>query len=72
MALIENGKNEGARLEYGGAPLSNKSLFIQPTIFSGVKDHMRIAKEEVKPTIRTDTAVDSFCQSNADTLWITL
>lgn len=48
MDLIENGKKEGARLEYGGAPVSNKSLFIQPTIFSGVKDHMRIAKEEVK------------------------
>lgn len=60
MDLIENGKKEGARLEYGGAPVSNKSLFIQPTIFSGVKDHMRIAKEEVS----------GVCQSNADTLWI--
>lgn len=48
MDLIESGKREGARLEYGGAPVSNKNLFIQPTIFSGVKDHMRIAKEEVK------------------------
>ncbi|XP_029688136.1 aldehyde dehydrogenase family 1 member A3 isoform X1 [Takifugu rubripes] len=47
MDLIESGKKEGARLEYGGTPVSNKSLFIQPTIFSGVKDHMRIAKEEI-------------------------
>ncbi|XP_056881055.1 aldehyde dehydrogenase family 1 member A3 [Takifugu flavidus] len=47
MDLIESGKEEGARLEYGGTPVSNKSLFIQPTIFSGVKDHMRIAKEEI-------------------------
>lgn len=54
MDLIENGKKEGARLEYGGAPVSSESLFIQPTIFSGVKDHMRIAKEEVKPTTRKD------------------
>lgn len=45
--LIESGKKEGARLECGGAAVGNKSLFIQPTIFSGVKDHMRIAKEEV-------------------------
>lgn len=67
MDLIENGKKEGARLEYGGAPVSNKSLFIQPTIFSGVKDHMRIAKEEV---LRKDTALDRVCQSNADTLRI--
>ncbi|KAL7405590.1 hypothetical protein ABVT39_003690 [Epinephelus coioides] len=47
MDLIESGKQEGARLEYGGAALGEKGLFIQPTIFSGVKDHMRIAKEEI-------------------------
>ncbi|KAF3687023.1 Aldehyde dehydrogenase family 1 member A3 [Channa argus] len=47
MDLIESGKKEGARLEYGGAAVGEKSLFIQPTIFSGVKDHMRIAKEEI-------------------------
>lgn len=48
MDLIESGKREGARLEYGGAAVGDKSLFIQPTIFSGVKDHMRIATEEVE------------------------
>lgn len=47
MDLIESGKKEGAKLEYGGVAVCEKSLFIQPTIFSGVKDHMRIAKEEV-------------------------
>uniref|UniRef100_A0A8D3C491 Aldehyde dehydrogenase 1 family, member A3 n=1 Tax=Scophthalmus maximus TaxID=52904 RepID=A0A8D3C491_SCOMX len=47
MDLIESGKKEGARLEYGGVAVGEKSLFIQPTIFSGVKDHMRIAKEEI-------------------------
>lgn len=47
MDLIESGKKEGARLEYGGEAVGEKSLFIQPTIFSGVKDHMRIAKEEI-------------------------
>ncbi len=47
MDLIESGKKEGARIECGGAAVGEKSLFIQPTIFSGVKDHMRIAKEEV-------------------------
>lgn len=48
MDLIESGKKEGARLEYGGGAVGSNSLFIQPTIFSGVKDHMRIAKEEVQ------------------------
>lgn len=47
MDLIESGKEEGARLEYGGAAVGENRLFIQPTIFSGVKDQMRIAKEEV-------------------------
>ncbi|KAM9832590.1 retinaldehyde dehydrogenase 3 [Neosynchiropus ocellatus] len=47
MDLIESGKKEGARLECGGASVGEKTLFIQPTIFSGVTDHMRIAKEEI-------------------------
>ncbi|KAM3876620.1 retinaldehyde dehydrogenase 3 [Diretmus argenteus] len=47
LALIESGKKEGARLECGGFAVEGKSLFLQPTIFSGVKDHMRIAKEEI-------------------------
>uniref|UniRef100_A0A671V277 Aldehyde dehydrogenase 1 family, member A3 n=1 Tax=Sparus aurata TaxID=8175 RepID=A0A671V277_SPAAU len=47
MDLIESGKKEGAKLEYGGLAVGEKSLFVHPTIFSGVKDHMRIAKEEI-------------------------
>ncbi|KAM9318936.1 retinaldehyde dehydrogenase 3 isoform 3-T3 [Pholidichthys leucotaenia] len=47
MDLIETGKKEGAKLECGGEAVGEKSLFIQPTIFSGVKDHMAIAKEEI-------------------------
>lgn len=66
MDLIESGKKEGARLEYGGAPVSDKSLFIQPTIFSGVKDHMRIAKEEVKAA----TGGGRAGQSKPGPLWI--
>uniref|UniRef100_A0A3B3BQL3 Aldehyde dehydrogenase 1 family, member A3 n=2 Tax=Oryzias melastigma TaxID=30732 RepID=A0A3B3BQL3_ORYME len=47
MDLIKSAAEEGATLEFGGGAVSNRSLFIQPTIFSGVKDHMRIAKEEI-------------------------
>ncbi|KAF7657795.1 hypothetical protein LDENG_00022380 [Lucifuga dentata] len=47
MDLIESGKKDGATLEFGGEAVGEKSLFLQPTIFSGVKDHMRIAKEEI-------------------------
>ena len=47
LDLIESGKKEGAKLECGGGRHGDKGYFIQPTVFSDVKDHMRIAKEEV-------------------------
>ncbi|XP_062868471.1 aldehyde dehydrogenase family 1 member A3 [Trichomycterus rosablanca] len=47
LDLVESGKTEGAKLECGGSRLKDESLFIQPTIFSDVKDHMRLAKEEI-------------------------
>ena len=47
LELIESGKKEGAKLECGGGRHGDKGYFIQPTVFSDVKDHMRIAKEEV-------------------------
>lgn len=75
MDLIESGKKEGARLECGGAAVGNKSLFIQPTIFSGVKDHMRIAKEEVTTFSFSSLQIGSewgwgqWIQVKPDTLW---
>ena len=47
LDLIESGKKEGAKLECGGGRHGVKGYFIQPTVFSDVKDDMRIAKEEV-------------------------
>ncbi|XP_058947020.2 aldehyde dehydrogenase 1A1 [Pocillopora verrucosa] len=47
LDLIASGKKEGAKLECGGARHGDKGYFIQPTVFSDVKDHMRIAKEEI-------------------------
>ena len=47
LGLIESGKKEGAKLECGGGRHGDKGYFIQPTVFSDVKDDMRIAKEEV-------------------------
>ncbi|XP_064422030.1 aldehyde dehydrogenase family 1 member A3 isoform X1 [Latimeria chalumnae] len=47
LELIESGKKEGAKLECGGSAIEDRGLFIQPTVFSGVMDKMRIAKEEI-------------------------
>merc|ERR1712215_183544 len=47
LSLIESGKKEGAKLECGGERQAKKGYFVQPTVFSDVKDNMKIAKEEI-------------------------
>jgi len=47
LSLIEAGKKEGAKLECGGTPGEGKGFFVKPTIFSDVKDSMKIAREEI-------------------------
>lgn len=47
MSYIDIGKNEGAKLLHGGSRVGQRGYFIEPTIFDGVSDSMRIAKEEI-------------------------
>ena len=47
LELIEAGKAEGAKLQCGGGQQGGKGYFVQPTVFSDVQDHMRIAQEEI-------------------------
>ena len=50
LSYIEAGKSEGATLVTGGEPykdVGGKGFFIAPTVFTDVKDHMRIFREEV-------------------------
>lgn len=51
LGYIEIGKSEGATLAVGGGVPSMQGfdggLFIEPTIFTGVTDTMRIAREEI-------------------------
>jgi len=47
MSYIEKGKKEGAKCVSGGSRLGEKGFFIQPTIFTEVKDEMAIAREEI-------------------------
>ncbi|EDO36183.1 predicted protein [Nematostella vectensis] len=47
LGLIESGKQQGAKVECGGGRHGNKGYFVEPTVFSGVQDDMRIAKEEI-------------------------
>ncbi len=47
MGLIASGKKEGAKLQAGGDRQGSVGYFVQPTVFSEVKDDMRIAREEI-------------------------
>lgn len=47
LSYIKSGEAEGARLETGGRRWGDKGFFVEPTVFTGVQDHMKIAREEV-------------------------
>ena len=46
VEYCERGVKEGATLLWGGARIDRKGFFMEPTVFSDVKDDMFIAKEE--------------------------
>lgn len=52
LEFIQSGISEGAKLECGGKALGLKGFFIEPTVFSNVRDDMRIAREEVQGYLR--------------------
>jgi len=47
LGYIESGKQQGAKLECGGKRVGDVGFFIEPTVFSDVKDDMKIAQEEI-------------------------
>ncbi|KAJ4846645.1 Aldehyde dehydrogenase 2 member B7, mitochondrial [Turnera subulata] len=47
LEYIRNGVDSGATLETGGGRLGSKGYYIQPTVFSNVKDDMLIAQDEI-------------------------
>ena len=47
MGYIESGRSDGATLAYGGERVGDRGYFIRPTVFAGVQDDMKIAREEI-------------------------
>ena len=47
LECIQSGKKVGAKLECNGDQVGDKSYFTRPTIFTNVKDDMKMAREEV-------------------------
>jgi aldehyde dehydrogenase (NAD+) len=63
-SYVKIGKDEGAKLETGGerytAGACKNGFFYRPTIFSGVKPHMRLAKEEIFGPVLSVIKIKSF------------
>ena len=47
LGYIESGKKGGAKLQTGGNRSGKLGYFIEPTVFTDVKDEMQIAQEEI-------------------------
>jgi aldehyde dehydrogenase (NAD+) len=47
LGYVEAGNKEGAKCLTGGKRVGDKGYFVEPTVFTGVKDEMKIAKEEI-------------------------
>jgi aldehyde dehydrogenase (NAD+) len=47
MKYIDLGKKSGATMVTGGSRFGDKGYYVQPTLFSGVKDDMPIATDEI-------------------------
>lgn len=47
MSYVDAGREEGAILSRGGSRVGDKGFFVEPTVFSGVSNRMRIAQEEI-------------------------
>ena len=53
LGYIEAGKKEGATLATGGRAIGGQGYFIEPTVFTDVKDEMTIAQEEIFGPVMT-------------------
>lgn len=47
MSYIDKGKSEGATCLTGGSRAGSKGYFIEPTVFTNVRDEMAIARDEI-------------------------
>src|SRR4029079_12653171 len=47
LKYIDIGQKDGAKIISGGKRVGDRGDFIEPTLFSGVTDNMRIAREEI-------------------------
>ena len=46
-SYFDVGRSDGAALKLGGAALDRPGYFVEPTVYAGVRNDMRIAQEEI-------------------------
>jgi gamma-glutamyl-gamma-aminobutyraldehyde dehydrogenase len=64
MGYIQTGRDEGASLLLGGEPIElGKGVYIAPTIFDGVSQDMRIAREEIFGPVLSVIEVETAAQA---------
>jgi aldehyde dehydrogenase (NAD+) len=63
LGYIEAGKKEGATLVAGGNRVGSTGYFIEPTIFGGVRNEMKIAQEEIFGPVLSTIAFDDADQA---------
>jgi len=72
MGYIESGKEQGAKLHFGGEQHGTEGYWIQPTIFTETRPEMRIVKEEifgpVAVIVKFEDEEDALRQAN-DTMY---
>lgn len=72
MEYIDSGKEQGATVHLGGERFGNEGYYIKPTIFTDVKNDMKIVQEEifgpVGVVIKFDDDEDVIRQAN-DTIY---
>ncbi|MES2033038.1 MAG: aldehyde dehydrogenase family protein, partial [Pseudomonadota bacterium] len=59
LAYVESGKAEGAVLAVGGEALEGEGYFMRPAVFTGVRDDMRIVREEIFGPVACVQAFDT-------------
>jgi gamma-glutamyl-gamma-aminobutyraldehyde dehydrogenase len=58
LRYIDQGKSEGAQLEFGGDAPTGPGSFVNPTLFSNVAPQMTIAREEIFGPVAAAIVVD--------------
>ncbi|MEM9187268.1 MAG: aldehyde dehydrogenase family protein, partial [Planctomycetota bacterium] len=59
LSYVDIGRQEGATLLSGGQRVGERGYFVEPTLFAGVNDDMRIAREEIFGPVMSVLKFDS-------------